>query len=893
MTGPLHRDIDWLHGLLDEVSPATLTERLVREVAAAVTAGDEGEASLDRLSGVSPEELGAVLKRLTIRFHLRNKAEQHHIVRVNREREKRATPDEPRSESLAETVRDLAGDQASRARLLALIGELDIQPTLTAHPTEVRRQAILQKQWAIGSCLTEFDDDRLTQAARGRLESRVRQTLSLQLATDEIRSQRLSVLDEVRNGLFHLTGVIWETVPTIHRDLADALNSRCGADESAASFHAFLQYRTWIGGDRDGNPNVTAEVTAETIAMMRAAAVMRWDEALGLLFADLSVSSNKVPILPELLEDLAGEAETAALSAEESERLRNEPLRRKIVHMRRKLRDAGEARYSSAALVADIGLLGRALRHAGLVEVAERARLADLLVNARAFGLRLASIDIRQHSERHGSAVGEMLRSAGVCAEYEALDEDERIALLERELMTDRPLLGRSSAISDSTREALDVLSLVADVRRDEPDAIGSYVISMTHAVSDLLEVLVLMREAGLWRRGSDGAIESDVDVTPLFETVADLEGSEPLLERLFASEAYGAHLRARGNFQEIMLGYSDSNKDGGYWMANWRLYKAQRDIARVCGNAGVGLRFFHGRGGSVARGGGRAQRAIRSSPPESQSGCIRFTEQGEVITFRYAMPDLARRHLEQIVGAVLASSAAKQTASAPDKEGIEPLMDALSALTMSTYRDLIDRADFWEWFVDRSPVQHIGDLQIASRPVSRSGGAMRFDSLRAIPWVFSWTQMRFNVPGWYGVGTAFGSLVLDDPAKLELCRRAYRKGGYFRVFIDNAQQEMARARLPIARWYVDEKNRELLTMLTSEFERARRTVLEITGQDELLDNNVVIQQSIAERNVDADALNVIQIELLRRYRETEDPEIQRFVLLSVNGLAAAMQSTG
>ncbi len=893
MTDPLHRDIDWLHGLLDEVAPSTSTEILVREVAAAMTDGSGGENDAKRLEACSPEEIGATLKRLTIRFHLRNKAEQRHIVRVNRERERRATPDQPRSESIAEAVGDLAQDGASLERTLSLISELDIQPTLTAHPTEVRRQAILQKQQAIGSCLEEFDDERLTDANRARLESRVRQTLSLQLATDEIRSQRLSVLDEVRNGLFHLSGVIWETVPAIHRDIADAMRWTYAADDSAMAFPAILQYRTWIGGDRDGNPFVTAKVTAEAIGMLREAAVERWDESLGLLFEDLSVSSRRAPILPELIEDLARESERAPLPREESERLVHEPLRQKILHMRRRLRASGKSRYSSAALIGDLELLARALRHAGLAEVAGRARLADLLVSAKAFGLRLASIDIRQHSERHESAVAEMLRAAGVNADYGDLDEEDRIALLERELLSDRPLLGRSGEVSEATREALDVLALVADVRRDEPDAIGSYVISMTHAVSDLLEMLVLLREVGLWRRGSDGAVESDLDVTPLFETVADLEGAEPLLQRLFASEAYGAHLRARGSFQEVMLGYSDSNKDGGYWMANWRLYRAQRDIARVCSSAGVGLRFFHGRGGSVARGGGRAQRAIRSSPPESRSGRIRFTEQGEVITFRYAMTDLARRHLEQIVGAALVSSAADRESPATDENNIETLMDALSTLTMRTYRGLIDRPDFWEWFVVRSPVRHIGDLQIASRPVSRSGGEIRFDSLRAIPWVFSWTQMRVNVPGWYGIGTAFESLVLGDPAKLDLCKRAYRDGGYFRVFIDNAQQEMARARLAIARWYFGEDADALLAMLTGEFERARRAVLTITGQHELLDNNTVIQQSIAERNADTDALNTIQIELLRRYRESEDPATQQLILLSVNGLAAAMQSTG
>jgi len=659
------------------------------------------------------------------------------------------------------------------------------------------------------------------------------------------------------------------------------------------SFPAVVQYRTWIGGDRDGNPNVTARVTADAIAMCRAAAVERWDESLGLLFEDLSVSSRRAAILPELLDDLQREEAARPLPVDEAEHLQHEPLRRKILHMQRRLHATGEERYTTALLVADLELLARALRHAGLAEVADRARLADLLVSAKAFGLRLASIDIRQHSERHESAVAELLRVAGVESGYGTLGEEDRVALLERELQTDRPLLARTGEVAAETREVLDVLALVADVQRDEPEAIGSYVISMTHDVSDLLEMLVLLREAGLWRRTEHGEVESRLDITPLFETVADLEGSEPLLRRLFASEAFGAHLRARGMFQEIMLGYSDSNKDGGYWMANWRLYRAQRDIARVCNDAGVGLRFFHGRGGSVARGGGRANRAIRSAPPEGRSGRIRFTEQGEVITFRYAMTELARRHLEQIVGAVLASSATAGEATEETDGGIGPLMDELSAVTMRAYRGLIDRPGFWEWFVDRSPVRHIGDLQIASRPVSRSGGALTFDGLRAIPWVFSWTQMRFNIPGWYGIGTAFAELVLDDAPKLELCRREYQAGGYFRVFIDNAQQEMARARLAIARWYVGDDHGELLGLLTGEFERARDAVLAITGQDALLDNNPVIQQSIAERNADTDVLNTIQIELLRRHRQGEDPALQQLILLSVNGLAAAMQSTG
>jgi len=307
-----------------------------------------------------------------------------------------------------------------------------------------------------------------------------------------------------------------------------------------------------------------------------------------------------------------------------------------------------------------------------------------------------------------------------------------------------------------------------------------------------------------------------------------------------------------------------------------------------------VDLRLFHGRGGTVARGGGRAQRAILSSPPESRSGRIRFTEQGEVITFRYAMTALATRHLEQIVGATLTSTSRSEEAESQDADVMETLMDELSAESMRAYRALINDSETWAWFVSNSPVGHIGELPIASRPVSRAGGdELRFDDLRAIPWVFAWTQMRFNVPGWYGVGQAFEKLVLNDHQRLEACRRAYEADGYFRIFIDNAQQEMARARLPMARWYTAGRAPDLAGRLGEEFERAERAILEITGQSALLDNNPVIQESIRQRNPDTDVLNAIQIELLRRHAESPDPDLEEVILLSVNGIAAAMQSTG
>jgi phosphoenolpyruvate carboxylase len=893
---PLAQDIAWLSTRLDEVaSPAAM--RQVDEVRAAARRMIDRGGPDPALAALQPDDIHAALKLLTIRFHLRNKAEQVHIARVNRRREQEATADSPRPESLAEAVGALARAGVSLQRLLETLGQLDIQPTLTAHPTESRRRSVMLKQAGIADSLAAAQDPSATPAERARARSAVRQTLALLIATDEVRARRLEVVDEVRNGITYLAGAIWDAVPALYRDLADAIEVHY---HQTPPLPVVLRYRTWIGGDRDGNPNVTAELTRRALAEMRAAAIERHRETLEQLRRDLSLSDRRIPTAPELRESIERDEAERPLEPELRRHLQHEPLRVKIRHMQARL---GESGYPAARFLDDLLVIQHALRAAGLAEVADRGPLADAVVRARTFGFHLAALDIRQHSRVHESAVAEMLRIAGVAPDYAGLDEVSRRRLLRDELASPRPLLARGAAVSPETRELLDTLEVIGEAIAQEPGAVGSYILSMVHDASDLLEVLVLLREAGLWTIDA-GAVRSAVDVVPLFETVDDLAGAAEVMRTLFAEPAYAAQLAARGQFQEIMLGYSDSNKDGGYWASNWHLHGAQDRLARACREAGVAFRFFHGRGGTVARGGGRAHRAILASPAASRNGRIRFTEQGEVISFRYSMPAIARRHLEQILNAMILASAAPATGDvAGDDESrgddLAALMDALADRSRTAYRALIDDPGFWPWFVERSPVLHIGALPIASRPVSRSQGAFRLEGLRAIPWVFAWTQMRYNAPGWYGMGTAFDEIVLRDQAdqtNLERCRAAYRAGGAFRAFIDNAQQEMARARLPVARWYSDEGSAEFHARLADEFARAERAVLAVTGQGALLDNNRVIQQSIQERNPDTDAINAVQVELLRRFRaadEAERPALRALVLLSVNALAAAMQSTG
>ncbi|HKQ50092.1 MAG TPA: phosphoenolpyruvate carboxylase [Phycisphaerae bacterium] len=907
MSQELKADIDLLDDLLADVVrtfEGHETFDLLHELRAAC----EREPAVHDPAAVSPAvarihslglaQIGAVIRSLTLLFHLRNQAEKLEIIRINRRRERNARPDRPRNESISEAVHRLRRAGVDAPRLIELLARIDIQPTLTAHPTEARRRSILVKQKRIAILMQQLRDPQLTPSEQSRIRSELHQLIALMYATTEVRAERLRVLQEVRNGLHFLVNSIWQSVPLLYRDLLEALES---SFQQRPDLPVFLRYRTWIGGDRDGNPQVTPDITRRTFDIMRRAAIRRHLRALRPMRRLLSISSEQVDIPAELTASIEADTRTGLLPAPEVARRLPEPFRLKlefmIARLHAALRDARA--YSADALCDDLDVLTRALVSTGLDRVASDGSLADLRIQARTFGFHLAALDVRQHSEVHESAVAELLRIAGITENYAALEETQRIELLERELAGPRPLLPRDSQISDPTRESLEVLSILKQALDRDRHSVGSYVISMTHAVSDVLEVLVLMKETGLWHVDGDER-HGDLDVVPLLETIDDLETGATWMTDLLQNRLYRSHLRRRGDFQEIMLGYSDSNKDGGYVMSNWALHRAQSALARSGRSAGIDLRFFHGRGGTVGRGGGRANRAILSAPPESQNGRIRFTEQGEVISFRYALPALTRRHLEQIVNAMILSVAAGSTVqqtnlhAGPPAQPVEALMDQLALRSRQVYRELIDDPDFWSWYVEVSPIKEISGLPIASRPVSRAAARADFENLRAIPWVFGWTQMRYNVPGWYGLGTALAD---QGPGSLSVFREGYRHWQFFRTLIDNAQQEMARARLQIARHYAAPDEQGFHARILQEFAITRQWILDITEQKELLDNHPTIQASIHARNPWTDVLNLLQVELLNRKIKKGEPEdrklLQAILYSSVDAIAAAMQSTG
>jgi phosphoenolpyruvate carboxylase len=875
--------------------------RLLCKAAAAEESAAGREKAQAIIARLTHEEIVWLLRSYTAFFHLANQAERQEIARINRQRERRP---EGRPESIDHAVAELKAAGRSLEEVLDLISSMDIQPTLTAHPTEARRRSILGKQRQIAGLLQRLVGDPSEDERNETLDELYAQ-ISLLLLTDEVRTESPTVEDEVESGLYFLSGTIWETVPRIHRDLTNSLRRHFGHHSQTGPF---VRYRSWIGSDRDGNPKVTADVTRTTLAMHRRVALERHLAELSELRRELGVSTRRASASAALMERVQQYGAETPLTEMEERRYQREPFRLLAAQISRRmeallseedaLKGQPSTRYGPADYEDDLTLMDRALRECGVTAAAEHGRLPRARVLASTFGFHLAALDVRQHSRLHEVAVGEILKIAGVAESYAELSEEEKLEILAAELVNPRPLLPVGAELGGEAASVLETFHVIREALEQNDQSIGSYIVSMTHSVSDILEPMLLAKEAGLWSTGRG----VPVDIVPLFETIDDLEAAGELMDRLFGDPIYRKQLEGRRGFQEIMLGYSDSNKDGGFWMASWALHKAQRRLARVCRAHDVDFRLFHGRGGTVGRGGGRANHAILAMPREVHTGRIRFTEQGEVISFRYALPEVARRHLEQIVHAMLVAALRAESGAEMEDDGATEVMDVIARSSMKEYRRLIDQPGLWEWYTRATPIEQISRLPIASRPVSRSTGSeVDFESLRAIPWVFAWTQARYIVPGWYGVGMGLRDAFVAAEDNESLLASLQRDWSFLSALTGSAQRELARARLPVARHYADladgaAESSDFHQQISDEFERAREGLLAITGNDELLDDDTVIRKSIALRNPYTDVLNLLQVELICRYRaadeDSRDP-LRQALFLSINGIAAAMQSTG
>ena len=936
---PLSRQVHLVGGLLGHITREQMGDALFGEVEALRVLCKRAEREDDpllqkeaaqRISDLDTSTITRLLHVYTTFFHLVNQAEQQEIIRINRARAQRAGPSDwpfahgseanhgdkaPRPDSIDAAVASLKEDGYTLEEVADLFRGLDIQPTLTAHPTEARRRTVLRKQTRIAELLATLRRSEATPSERTDALDSLYGQISFLLGTDEVRADRPTVREEVEQGHYFLHGPIWDTIPAIHRDVQRALRRQYDA---TAEVPAFLRYRSWIGSDRDGNPNVTANVTRWTFLRQRRTTLEHYLDELDTLRDDLSLSSRQGTIPQKLHDAIASDAEAVSLSSETRRRYRHEPYRLKLSYTRARLQqlldrmaDADSLErlspdYTASDLLADLDLIASCLEEQGLSSPKHTGQLHRVRTLVKTFGFHLAALDVRQHSGVHETTVSALLSAAGVTENYAHLSEADKLEVLEAELRNPRPLVADPSSLPPPAAEMMAVFDTIQSIHAVDPEAIGSYVVSMTHTVSDLLEPMLLAKEGGLGQV-ADRAFRCPLDMVPLFETIDDLRAADERMERLFTHPVYTAQLEERGHFQEIMLGYSDSNKDGGYWRANWSLHRAIHDLGIVCEAHNVELRLFHGRGGTVGRGGGRSSEAIRALPPVVHNGRIRMTEQGEIISFRYALPEIARRHVEQLVNATLLTTATAQDHEAApssgtvgtDSDTVE-LMERLARHAHEAYRDLIDDPDGWDWYTQVTPIEHISRLPIASRPVSRADDTgVDFESLRAIPWVFAWIQTRYIVPGWYGTGQGLARLLEDTPDALDHLQALYRQWPFFHGALDSVQREMARARLPIAAQYdsLADHEHSFHDRITADFSAAENAILRITGQDALFDNSPVLKRSIELRNPYTDVLNLLQIELMRRHREMDDaaaqPALEEALLLSLNGIAAAMQSTG
>lgn len=961
---PLREDVRFLGDLLGEVLREQGGERLLAAVERVRTLAKNlrrhydprvEQSLVETVEGFDLETATQVVRAFGLYFQLVNLAEQHHRVRRKREYERGHRGPQPGS--LASLARTLRQRRVRPAEVAALLGDLSIDLVVTAHPTEATRRTVLASLRSLYDLLERRENPLLSPRELEQIRDEMKELLTVLWQTSEVRAAKPLPLDEVRQSLFYFDETLFEVLPEVHLQLErELLRQFPELDGGEAPFRVpcFLRFRSWVGGDRDGNPHVTAGVTREALRYYRDLAVRKYLDAVRALMARYGQSTRLVPVSGELLASL--EEDERRLPRRPRDFVRwdpSEPYRRKLALVLWRLEllrqhnlalesgwgvsdPAHEGRYRAAEeFLADLRVIERSLA-ANRGAAAARGTLGRLIRQVELFGFHLASLEIRQHSGVHGRAVAEILAAAGVEAAYLSLPEEERQAVLTRLILERRPLPGTARdpgpgapPYSPETSELLEVFRVIGQAREEMgPSSIDTYIVSMAHQPSDLLEVLLLASRTGLF---SPDPVRpaSALTVVPILETIDDLRHAVQALRTLLANPAFRLQLRARGGSQEIMLGYSDSNKDGGYLPANWELYLAQKRLLQVGEEAGVPLRFFHGRGGALGRGGGPTGRAILALPPGSTAHGIKITEQGEVMSDRYLIPGIAFRSLEQVVWATVLRAlpapaapggdparAGDLPARAGDLPEWEEATERMAREAFSAYRRFLfgpaadpaaagDEAAGLDYFFEATPIAHISKLNIGSRPTSRSGSG-RFEDLRAIPWVFAWTQSRHLLPAWFGVGTALERFAAGGSGPLALLQEMYRGWPFFQAMLDNLQMALAKADLHIAARYAGlvENPRLAETVfgqLKEEYERTCRWVRAVTGAGEILEAEPALQQSIRLRNPYVDPLSYLQVRFLGEHRRLAAAadraayaeRLEYAILLTINGIAAGLRNTG
>ncbi len=874
------------------------------------------------LADLDFETANKVIKAFLCYFDLINIAEQNHRLRRRAIMES-TSPSAIQPDSLNHLFLRMQEEGAEEEDLLNALNNLDIQIVFTAHPTEITRRTILMKQLEMAGHLHRKDHPPLTHDERHEIDEGLRNVVESLWLTDHIIYFKPTVMDEVRYGLYLFETVVIDAIMNVHRELdkkrvelRDKISGT--ADGVQADDITYTTFGSWIGGDRDGNPFVTTDVTVDALSYQRRVILKRYLHELEGLFNQLSYSNNVLAVTDELQESIDWDAaQFPHVEARFGMRYRLEPYRLKLLYIREKLErtlNYGEDEqpfYTNARELRDELLtIKRSLDQTDTV--LSTTRLIRMISMVDVFGFHLAKLDIRQHSERHSAALDEVTKKLGIIdGGYASFSEKQKLDWLSQELKSRRPLFPVDLKFSEETNQTIATFRTMAKLE----DAYGTcaldtYIVSMTRSASDLLSILLYAQECGIY---DPDYPQRTISIVPLFETIGDLRDAPALFEELLSMPAYSQYLASRGNLQEIMIGYSDSGKDGGIVTSNWELYKAQKQLVALADSRGIKLRLFHGRGGTIGRGGGPTHRAILAQPPGTVSGRIKITEQGEVISSKYSLHGIAVRSFERLACAVIESSL---TETSKRKEGIdEPhwieLMEEISMSAFKTYRSLIfEDPDFLRFFHEATPINEIAQLRLGSRPTRRTKGSNTIADLRAIPWVFAWTQSRFLLPGWYGLGSAIREQLDKGDEQLQFLRGLYKDWPFFAGLITKVETALAIADMRIAGYYADnlvadaEIRERIMARIKEEYSLTRQAILTITGQSILLEKTEYLRRSIELRNPYVDPLSYLQVRFIKELRQSAceekgtgeggaaDPLLDT-VLMAINGVAEGLQSTG
>lgn len=900
MLGNILGEILVLHGgkeLFDQVEAIREMTKSIRQ-----KSGDQTYHQLkENISQLQPPMRQQVIRAFSIYFHLINIAEQNH--RIRRRRQYLLTEDTSQSFSIEKAVEKAGKYSLTNDEIQDVLDHLSIELIMTAHPTEATKRTVLEIQKRISENLRMLDNPEITPREKSNIKGSLFNEVTALWHTDELRHRKPEVLDEVKNGLYYFDQTLFDTLPDIFQEMEVQLEEQIS--EVDWKVPNFIQFGSWIGGDRDGNPNVTPEITLETLELQRKLILKKYDQSIVDLMRRFSQSSERISIDEQFTAETEAEEKTY-LTAKEKWPIKSEVYRRKFAVILKRLRAVGKSANGyaqSEELVSDLSKI-KNNAEMNLPKNKKMKTIRKVIRQVEMFGFHLATLDIRNHSGEHEAAITEILNVVHVTDDYAGLREEEKQNILTKVLNDPRPLLLFSGEYSQATENILNIFKMIKNVHEEYGKrAVEVYLVSMTESPSDLLEVLVLAKEAGIFRVYPDGSVESDLDVAPLLETIDDLIAGPKIMQTLLETEVYRHQLAARKNSQEIMLGYSDGSKDGGTLSANWKLFKAQQEIHDMVIKYDVRLKFFHGRGGSLGRGGGSLNTSILSQPVETLGDGVKITEQGEVLSSRYLLEDIAYRNLEQAASALFEACA--RVSSAPDEVELretvwETAMEEISKKSLEKYQSLVfGDPDFLTFFHQATPLEELSDLNIGSRPMSRKNSG-HFDDLRAIPWVFAWTQSRHMLPAWYAAGSGLQSFIEADESHLGILQTMYKEWAFFHSTINNLQMALMKADMDTAKEYLelveDQKIAErIFTDIVEEYERTKEALLQISGNNELLSHIPNIQESVHLRNPYVDPLNFIQVDLIGKLREVEQPsdELVTEVLLTINGVAAGLVNTG